>query len=128
LINVVEAQERRARAKIQFYRAIVAYNLAFSQLHYARGTLLDSLQISLNEGPWSDAAHASAAREARRFRQRHIPLGSIVPAPVSAGAYSQETDSPAVAHDATVAVPESGLAPAGDQPQRLPPPGDEQAR
>jgi outer membrane protein TolC len=124
LIVELEAQRRRVEAKVEFHRAIVDYNLAFSQIHYARGTLLDSLQVSLNEGPWSETAHISAAREAARFRPRHHAIGSLVPAPVSAGAYSQQLDSPTVASGTSGPPVDSGLAPAGDQLQRLPPAND----
>lgn len=45
--RVLEAQTRAMLAETAFQRAVVDYNLAFLQLHFARGTLLDVLNVGL---------------------------------------------------------------------------------
>lgn len=45
--RVLEAQNRAMLAETAFQRAVVDYNLAFIQLHFARGTLLDTLGVGL---------------------------------------------------------------------------------
>jgi len=89
---VLDAQRRAVLAEIAFHRSIVDYNLAVSQIQLARGTILDSLQVYLSEGPWPVDAHASAAREARRYRPTRLRGACIVPPPVSAGVYPQRMD------------------------------------
>ena len=70
LENVLDAQSRAADATSAFYRSLVQYSVAIANLHYSRGSLLDYHQIQLNEGPWTDWAHTSALKQARRFRFR----------------------------------------------------------
>jgi len=89
---VLEAQQRAVESEVAFHRSVVDYNVALSRLQFVRGTLLDSLQVYLTEGPWSEEAHALAAREARRYRRRNHAHGHIVPGPVSVGAYPQRVD------------------------------------
>ena len=89
-----KAQRRAVEAEIEFHRSIVDYNVAFSQVHLARGTLLDAFQVYLTEGPWSADDHARAARESLRLHHRHIPFGRVVPGPVSVGAYPQRLEDP----------------------------------
>ena len=69
---VLDAQRRAVEAEIQHFRSIVDYNIALADLNFARGVLLDAMQVSLAEGPWTAEAYQSAAKQSRRFGQ---PLG-----------------------------------------------------
>jgi hypothetical protein len=90
---VLDAQGRAVEAEVAFYRAIVDYNLAIYEVHLARGTLLDSLDIYLAEGPWSAEAHRSAARQSRRFRSPLIDYRlRRLPHPISQGVFMQDTE------------------------------------
>ena len=86
---VLSAQQQAVAAESEYYRALVDYNLALVDVHYARGTLLDYLDVSLAEGPWIDEAHCTAPRIARRFRPKHIDYCMTVPSRVSVGEYPQ---------------------------------------
>ena len=90
---VLDAQRRAVESDIAFHRAEADYNLALSRIHFARGTLLDSLQVYLTEGPWSADAHRMAARQSQRFQERHLPLTHETTPPVSWGAYPQRLDA-----------------------------------
>jgi hypothetical protein len=89
---VLDAQRRFVQSEVLFHRAILDYNLALINMHYARGTLLDSLGVYLTEGPWSEEAHALAERESRRYRYRCHATGRVVPSPVSVGSYLQRVE------------------------------------
>jgi outer membrane protein TolC len=107
---LLDAQSRLTQSEIQFYRAVIDYNKALVNIQYFRGTMLDQMQVYLAEGPWSDLAHYSAARQSRRFQDcgaiGHVRQDT---APVSAGAYDQQ---PSV-YDPQ---PEAENVPAGETP------------
>jgi outer membrane protein TolC len=98
LFLLLDARQRQADAEIAFYRSVIDYNLALLNLQFARGTLLNHMQVALTEGPWSQAAHVSAAKQSRRFRDG-TAVGHVRQdlAPVSAGVYDQY---PPIADDA----------------------------
>jgi len=87
LENVLDAQSRSANATSAFYRSLVQYTLAVANLHYTRGSLLDYHQIHLNEGPWTEWAHTSALKQARRFRSNancyQEPCGDLSRGPLA---------------------------------------------
>lgn len=91
---VLEAQTQAVEAESNYFRALVDYNLALNNLHYARGSLLDYMDVSLAEGPWVHEAHESAAHLARRFRMRPFDYCLTTPPPVSSGEYSQQIEIP----------------------------------
>lgn len=74
---VLQAQRNAVVAEIAFHRALVDYNLAVSQMNLSRGTLLESMQVYLTEGPVSPTSYQSAVREARRFARRSTPLRQV---------------------------------------------------
>jgi len=86
---VLSAQRQAVAAESEYYRALVEYNLALVDVHFARGTLLDYLDVSLTEGPWIDEAHNTAPRVASRFRRKHIDYCMTSPRRVSLGEYPQ---------------------------------------
>jgi len=93
LLDLLEAQRRSVQAEVAFHRAIVDYNQALSAVNLARGTLFESLDVYLTEGPWSAESHDSAQQQAYKFvpRSHHAP--AVLPPPISAGEYPQRTDS-----------------------------------
>ena len=86
---VLNAIQRATEAELDHYQSLVDYSLAIASLHRWRGTYLDYLGVQLAEAAWSSDAHASAARESRRFRQRKDNYCLQVPRPVSRGPYPQ---------------------------------------
>jgi hypothetical protein len=84
---VFDAQRRATEASSIYYRSMVDYSLAVMNVHQARGTLLDYFNVQLTEGPWSAEAHASAAKQARRFKRRSINYCCTSPAAISQGAH-----------------------------------------
>lgn len=65
-VNVVlQSQQRRAEAQIQYYRALAEYNKSINYVDFLRGTLLANNNITLREGPWNDKAYWDALERAR---------------------------------------------------------------
>ncbi|MCB9920777.1 MAG: TolC family protein [Planctomycetaceae bacterium] len=90
---VLSAQRQAVESEINYHRALTDYNVALVDVHYARGTLLDYLDVSLAEGAWIDQAHRTAPRVARRFRPRCIDYCMTAPARVSLGEFPQRLPS-----------------------------------
>lgn len=86
---VLSAQRQAVESESNYYRALVDYNVAMVDVHFARGTLLDYLDVSMAEGPWIDEAHDTAPRIASRFRQKHFNYCLTSPPQVSVGEYPQ---------------------------------------
>jgi len=86
---VLSAQRQAVDAESEYYRALIEYNQALVDVHFARGTLLDYLDVSLAEGAWIDEAHRTAPRVASRFRRKHIDYCMTSPPRVSLGEYPQ---------------------------------------
>ncbi|MDG2385367.1 MAG: TolC family protein [Pirellulaceae bacterium] len=86
---VLDAESRLADAESQFFGALVEYNLAAAKIHYAKGTYLDYLGVSLAEGAWVAQAYQSAAKESRRYAPRHFDYCVTKPGPVTRGGYQQ---------------------------------------
>ncbi len=83
---LLDSWRRATQADIAYFRTLVDYNLALANVHVAQGTLLSRLGVELAEAPWSKAAHASAAKQSRRFGPHHGRWDLYeLPAAVSAG-------------------------------------------
>ena len=106
---LVIAQQTTANADSDYYRALVDYNLAVANTHYARGTYLDYMGVRLSEGPWSADALRSYRHEFRRFKPR-MNYCKMEPGPVSAGSYSQYP--PAFAPAEELPAPDMPVTPA----------------
>lgn len=90
LDQVLDAQRRKAEAENEYYRALVDYNLAITQLHFRKGSLLEYDGILLAEGPWPAKAYFDARRRARhRDASRFINYGFTQPRVLSQGPYDQ---------------------------------------
>lgn len=51
-------------SKIAYYRSMIEYNKAITEIHFRKGTLLDHNNIHLREGLWKAAAYKDAMRRA----------------------------------------------------------------
>ncbi|MFN0198417.1 MAG: TolC family protein [Planctomycetaceae bacterium] len=61
---LLRAQASLATAEIEYYQNLVDYNLAISQLHYRKGTVLEYNNVFLNEGDWEPEAYTEALKRA----------------------------------------------------------------
>jgi hypothetical protein len=87
---VLDAQRQAVVAESDYYRSISDYALALMNLHYTRGTLLDRHGVRLAEGAWSESAHQSAAKLARRYWEK-TDYCITTPCAVSDGGFPQRT-------------------------------------
>jgi outer membrane protein TolC len=88
--RVLEAQRSLAEAESAYYRAVVDYNKAITQVHFRKGSLLEYNGVYLAEGPWPGKAYFDARRHARA-RAASIPLnyGFTRPKVISRGPIEQ---------------------------------------
>jgi len=65
-VNVVlQSQQRRADAQIDYYRSLAEYNKSINYVDYLKGTMLANSNITLAEGPWNKKAYWDALERAR---------------------------------------------------------------
>tara|TARA_R110002049_G_scaffold2750_2_gene21467 strand:- start:254050 stop:256464 length:2415 start_codon:yes stop_codon:yes gene_type:complete len=86
-VNVVlQSQQRRAQAQIDYYRALGEYNKSVNYVDYLKGTMLANSNITLAEGPWNDKAYCDALERAReRSAGKQLQYGVSRPAVVRTG-------------------------------------------
>ncbi len=85
---LLNAQQRRAEADIQYYQAITKYMFAISHLHFRKGSLLEYNGVYLTEGPWPHKAYFDALRRARaRDAGIYLDYGRTNPPVFSRGEY-----------------------------------------
>lgn len=90
LDQLLRAQERRARAQQDYYRAVCEYNKSIVQVHLLKGSLLEYNNICLQEGPWPEKAYWDATEHARRRdAARYLDYGASRPSVSSRGPYQQ---------------------------------------
>ena len=90
LDNLLRAQERRARAQQDYYRAVCEYNKSIVQVHLLKGSLLEYNNICMQEGPWPAKAYDDANEHARRRdAARYLDYGASRPKVISQGPYQQ---------------------------------------
>ncbi len=88
--NLLRAQERRARAQQEYFRALSEYNKSIVQIHLLKGSLLEYNNIALEEGPWAEKAYWDAQEHAReRAAGTPLPYGASRPGVISEGPYQQ---------------------------------------
>lgn len=56
----LESQRRLADAEIQYYRALIEFELAIKNVHFEKGSLLEYNNVALAELPWPDKAYKDA--------------------------------------------------------------------
>jgi outer membrane protein TolC len=94
LDQLLDAQRRRAEAESAYFRALVDYNRAISQLHFRKGSLLEYNGVFLAEGPWPGKAYFDAHRRARqRDASLYLDYGHSRPGVLSRGAITQNFES-----------------------------------
>jgi len=65
-VNVVlQSQQRKAQAQIDYYRSLGEYNKSLNYVDYLKGTMLANNNIVLREGPWNQKAYWDALERAR---------------------------------------------------------------
>ncbi len=86
IVFVLQSQERRANAQIDYYRALGEYNKLLNYVDFLKGTLLANNSIALEEGPWNQKAYWDALERAReRSAGRHLQYGVSRPGVVRQG-------------------------------------------
>jgi outer membrane protein TolC len=138
---LLDAQRRVVEANNGYYRSLIDYNVSIVGFQNARGTLLEYHEVQLAEGPWSDEAYASAAKQAQRFKPRVLNYVFETPPAVSQGRYERHdmeqdrilASQPQAEKNASAPAPPTAAqpTPAAPTPQRLPevgrPPASEPA-
>lgn len=95
---LLDAQRRRSDAESAYYRSLVDYNLAITDIHYRKGSLLDYNGVYLAEGPWPGKAHFDAMRRARkRDASVYLNYGFTRPGVISRGPHAQRMEIHAAA-------------------------------
>jgi hypothetical protein len=61
---LLQGLNRYVVAETSFYRSLVEYNKAITEVHYRKGTLLEINNIHLAEGTWTPEAYREAIRRA----------------------------------------------------------------
>ena len=88
--RMLDAHDRRATARIEYFQRLCDYNKAIAGVHYMKGSLLEYNSVSLAEGPWPQKAYWDALGRAReRDASYYFNYGSTRPAVVSQGAVPQ---------------------------------------
>ncbi len=86
LDQLLRAEERRARAQLQYYQAVCEYNKSLVNIHFLKGSLLDLNSIELAEGAWVEKAYWDAEERAReRASGIYFDYGYTRPSVVSQG-------------------------------------------
>ncbi len=127
---VLDAQRRLAEAETEFYDNVVQYNLAISELHRRKGTLLEYNNVYLTEGPWPNKAYIDAREIARKRDAGHyMNYGYTRPQVFSRGEYRQfqgleTTEGQYINDDLQPSLPMQQMQP-GPQPNVAPPAPEE---
>lgn len=91
---LLDAEQRAATAESAVHRSIVDYNQALLNYAVTSGSLLSRYNISLAEGPWSDAAQQNARTKACRVNTFGPNDCNNDNCPVSLGPYDQSKPGP----------------------------------
>ncbi len=87
---LLDALQRRADAQAAFFRTMVNYTVAISEVHAIKGSLLEYNNILLAEGPWPQKAYYDAMEQARKRAAGHyLDYGYTRPRVISGGEYPQ---------------------------------------
>ena len=97
-VNVVlQSQQRRAQAQIDYYRALSEYNKSLNYVDYLKGTMLANNHITLREGPWNKKAYWDALERAReRSAGKQLQYGVTRPGVVRTGPLGDAATAEAV--------------------------------
>jgi outer membrane protein TolC len=121
LDNVLRAQQRRAQAQQEYYRALVEYNKSIVRVHQLKGSLLEYNNIAMEEGPWAEKAYWDAMGNAReRSAGVPLPYGASRPSVFSKGPVQQHTGDTNPAQPSPL-NPASNLGPKKDEAEPVTP-------
>lgn len=111
---LLDAQRRRSDAESAYYRSLVDFNLAITDVHYRKGSLLDYNGVYLAEGPWPGKAHFDALRLARK-RDASVALdyGFTRPGVMSRGPHAQRMQSHGTSIESIHPIPTPAEMPEG---------------
>ncbi len=103
---LLDAQLRSAESDSIYHKSLVDYNLALTNVHLQRGSLLEYNGVIMAEGQWPEAAYADALKQTSRWReleQDRVKRSSTV----SQGPYPQvwEPETETVVGEATEVLP-----------------------
>jgi hypothetical protein len=127
---LLQAEQERSIAEAAYYRSLIDYNRAISQVHFVKGSLLEYDNVFMAEGPWPGKAYFDARRLARtRDAGFQMNYGYTRPDVFSRGEYPQfgptasangpqGTPTPAAAGGESIETPQ----PQGANPGVLPHP------
>ena len=66
--QLLDAYDRRASARIQYFQRLCDFNKAVASVHFVKGSLLEYNGIELAEGPWPKKAYWDALETSPRTR------------------------------------------------------------
>ncbi len=120
--KVLDAQQRRAQAQLDFYTNLVEYNKAIAEVHFRKGSLLEYNNIELTEGNWPQKAYWDALGLARqRDASYYLNYGWTRPDVISAGPVDQGIGNPMMGQPTPFEmIPTPEPTPAGPVPAEGP--------
>ena len=105
-VNVVlQSQQRRADAQINYYRALSEYNKSLNFIDFLKGTMLANSNISLREGTWNKKAYWDALERAReRSAGKKLQYGVSRPSVVRRGPVANAESAAGYISDTSLSV------------------------
>ncbi len=121
---LLTAQQEESISEAAYYRSLVDYNRAITQVHFVTGSLLEYNNVFLAEGPWPGKAYFDAHKHAReRDAGIYMDYGFSRPDVFSRGEVQQFADGPGANMAPTTGpAPEPVLAPNPQMPNPSPKP------
>lgn len=86
---LLDAQQRTATAESGFYRAVIDYNLALTDLTWTTGDMLRQYHVVVEEAAWSGDAQTLAETKTARFELQGDDQPMVCPPNVSEGPWGQ---------------------------------------
>ena len=125
LDRVFDALRRVVQSEISYYASLKDYNLAITQIHFRKGSLLEYNGVQLAEGPWPGKAYFDALRRARgRDASLYLDYGFTRPKVISRGPYEQRAGGGGLFFDDREQLEMSGV-PTEEIPTPMPESWDE---
>lgn len=92
---VLDAQRRRANARVDYYRSLCEYNKVIALIHRRKGTALAYCGVHFGEGPWPKKAYFDAVGNGRRrSASHHLNYGWTRPGVISRDSLQGGVPSP----------------------------------
>ena len=121
---VLRAQERRARAQLDYYTALAGISKAIASVHFRKGSLLEFNNVHLAEGAWPKKAYWDAMGRAReRDASYYFNYGTSRPSVVSRGPRSVDSEEfEEIIEESTEEIPFGEPTPAESESDLADPP------